>query len=165
MEYIVIGILVAVLVGVVTFFLGEKVWGRTCPGIISRSAFSFYRMITRLRISKGYKKIIMLHLMKVGPEITAVTPEVIQAQRIFNATTMTQLVDIYDDGFGHRYIKTYKEEVGTGIFEIMEYMRIALNTKIKEEQISIVKDKKPEFVQELEAKPTLRVISGNNGKK
>lgn len=159
-EYIVIGLLVVILIGVVVYLVGERSWGKTDPNASRRFAFWFYRKMNRLKVlnKKGYKDSVLLHLIKAGPEITAVSANFNRAKMIIEEKTFYKLIDIYDDSRGYRYIKVESEKYGIAIFEIMEYMRTALNKKIKDEVINTADPEKKDLVKELETRPSLRVI-------
>lgn len=159
-EYILIGLLLMIIVMVVTYLVGEKTWAIPKPSRKRLVAFSFYRNVNKLKRfkAKNYKEVIMLHLMKVSAEITNPTPDFNRAKQIFDGSTIFTLVDIKDDGIGHRYFRINTKDFGDLVFEAVEYMRVAYNLEIREREMNRITPGKTELIKELEAKPMLKII-------
>lgn len=161
MEYLAMGILAAVAVMIIIYLVGERSWGKQQMNRMQIFAFWFYRKINRIKLirDKRYKEAILLATMKINNEITSITPNFTAAQHHFSRNTKLTLQDIYDDYRGRRYLKIDTPKHGVLIFEIAEYMRVALDKRIKNRVIANAPEgTSAEITKELETKPMLKVI-------
>lgn len=161
MEYLAMGILATVVAMIITYLVGERSWGKQQMNVMQIFAFWFYRRVNRIKLirDKRYKVAILLATMKINNEITSISPNFTSAQHHFARNTKLTLQDIYDDYRGHRYIKIDTPEHGVLIFEIAEYMRVALDKRIKDRTIANAPEgTSADVVKELETKPMLKVI-------
>lgn len=161
MEYLAMGILAAVAVMIIIYLVGERIWGKQQMNRMQIFTFWFYRRVNRIKIvrDKRYKNAILLASMKINSEITSITPNFAAAQHYFSKNTKLALQDIYDDYRGHRYLKIDTPKHGVLIFEIAEYMHVALDKRIKDRTIANAPEgTSAEITKELETKPMLKVI-------
>jgi len=161
MEYLAMGILATVATMIIIYLVGERCWGKQQMNGMQIFAFWFYRKINRIKLiaDKPYKEAILLASMKINNEITSITPNFTAAQHHLGRNTKLTLQDLYDDYRGHRYLKIDTPKRGILIFEIAEYMRVALDKRIKDKTIaSAPEGTSADVVKELETKPMLKVI-------
>lgn len=158
MEYLAIGVLF-VVAAIIIYLIGERTWGIKKPKKGSVFAFFVYRKVNRIKVrDRDYKESILLSFMKVGPQITGVPANFNTAQYKLNRSTKLSLIDIYDDYQGHRYIKVNTPRYGVFIFEISEYMKVSLDTRVKDRILNLAPKEASEETAELETRPLLKVV-------
>jgi hypothetical protein len=164
LEYAALIVMALALILVVTYLVGERTWGNVKASRFKTLAFWFYRRINRLKIFRqtDFRKDLMLNLIAIGPEITSTNPNFTAAQATLKKRTIYELVDIYDDNHGKRYLKIKTPRYGILIFEIMEYMRVALDKEFKEMVLSQAPEGATKVMtQDLETKPILRLVKND----
>ncbi len=154
-----LALLLSLILGI--YIAGKNSWGKISPNPRTRFFFKVYLLFNRMNLLKrkgNWREVMLLNLIKVHNEITHPNYDFIKAQRVINSTSTFELVDIYDDQIGHRYVKMKSKYHGELIYTIEEYLSVAYNRKIKDREISYAGKEDRDKVKALETKARLKVI-------
>lgn len=110
---------------------GSRQWGKKMNGI-QRMAFITFLAAKdiRLMLVGCDRTNYMLHLIKTHKEIMELNIDFNNLKRKFESRSVLELVDVFDDAIGNRYIKIKTDKYGYIIFELKQYLKVALNQKI-----------------------------------